>query len=274
MAAITPPSERTGALGTIVVVALVLVLAYQLAYWTWVFVAPPPRAAVPQSRGEVDFDAIARLFGASPGAGAVASTSGLRLKGVIAPTPGVEASAIFSAGTGKDIAVYLEGEVQPGVKLVEVHPDFAVVTRAGVRERIDLEKPAARIATGNAPANARGGRAGAGFKLNVSKSGSNSYTISRKELDTALSDPNQLNYLGVLGPPVKDGVKMEAAPPNSLAQKLGLQPGDIIKRVNGQKIASTGDLARIYTQFGTTSLIQAEVLRGGATVQLSYSIQP
>jgi len=275
MAAITPPPERTGALGTIVVVALVLVLAYQLAYWTWVFVAPPPRAAVPQSRGEVDFDAIARLFGASPpGAGAVASTSGLRLKGVIAPTPGVEASAIFSAGTGKDIAVYLEGEVQPGVKLVEVHPDFAVVTRAGVRERIDLEKPATRVATGSVPANARGGRAGGGFKLNVSKSGSNSYTISRKELDTALSDPNQLNYLGVLGPPVKDGVKMEAAPPNSLAQKLGLQPGDIIKRVNGQKIASTGDLARIYTQFGTTSLIQAEVLRGGATVQLSYSIQP
>jgi len=32
MAAITPPPERTGTLGTIVVVALVLVLAYQLAY--------------------------------------------------------------------------------------------------------------------------------------------------------------------------------------------------------------------------------------------------
>ena len=275
MAAITPPPERTGALGTIVVVALVLVLAYQLAYWTWVFVAPQPRAAVPESRGDVDFDAIARLFGASPpGSGAVASTSGLRLKGVIAPTPGVEASAIFSTGTGKDVAVYIDNEVLPGVKLVEVHPDFAVVTRAGVRERIDLEKPATRVATGNVPANARGGRPGAGFKLNVSKSGSNSYTISRKELDTALSDPNQLNYLGVLGPPVKDGVKMDAAPPNSLAQKLGLQPGDIIRKVNGQKIASTGDLARIYTQFGQTSLIQVEVLRGGAVVQLSYSIQP
>jgi len=274
MAAITPPPERTGALGTIVVVALVLVLAYQLAYWTWVFVAPQPRAAMPESRGAVDLDAIARMFGASPPGAAVASTSGLRLKGVIAPTPGVEASAIFSTGAGKDIAVYLDGEVQPGVKLVEVHPDFAVVSRAGVRERVDLEKPATRVATGNVPANARGGRPGAGFKLNVSKSGSNTYTISRKELDSALSDPNQLNYLGVIGPPVKDGVRMQAAPPNSLAQKLGLQPGDIIRKVNGQKVASTGDLARLYTQFAQISLIQAEVLRGGAIVQLSYSIQP
>jgi len=274
MAAITPPPERTGRLGTIVVVALVLVLAYQLAYWTWVFVAPQPRAAMPESRGAVDLDAIARMFGASPPGAAVASTSGLRLKGVIAPTPGVEASAIFSTGAGKDIAVYLDGEVQPGVKLVEVHPDFAVVSRAGVRERVDLEKPATRVATGNVPANARGGRPGAGFKLNVSKSGSNTYTISRKELDSALSDPNQLNYLGVIGPPVKDGVRMQAAPPNSLAQKLGLQPGDIIRKVNGQKVASTGDLARLYTQFAQISLIQAEVLRGGAIVQLSYSIQP
>jgi general secretion pathway protein C len=276
MAAITPPPERTGTFGTLVLVALVLVLAYQLAYWTWVFVAPQPRVAALETRGDVDYDAIARLFGAAPpGSAAVASASGLRLKGVIAPTPGVEASAIFSIGAGKDVAVYLEGDVQPGVKLVEVHPEYAVVSRAGARERIDLEKPSRALAANTATPGPRGARAApGGFKLNVSKSGSNIYTISRKELDEALRDPNQLNYLGMIGPPVKDGVRMEAAPPNSLAQKLGLQPGDIIKKVNGQKVASTGDLARVYTQFGQISMIQAEVLRGGATVQLSYSIQP
>jgi S1-C subfamily serine protease len=69
-------------------------------------------------------------------------------------------------------------------------------------------------------------------------------------------------------------VKLEAAPAGSLAQKLGLQPGDIVKKVNGQAVASTGDLARLYTQFATLTLIQAEVQRGGSTVQLSYAIQP
>jgi S1-C subfamily serine protease len=67
---------------------------------------------------------------------------------------------------------------------------------------------------------------------------------------------------------------MEAAPSGSLAQKLGLQPGDIIRKINGQPVTGSGDLARFYQQFATTSVINAEIQRGTQTVQLSYAIQP
>ena len=270
MATATAPVGKSGLAGTLLVAALVLVLAWQLAHWTWVLLAPEPRASAPAARGDVDMAAIAGLFGAAAPGGESANTSGLRLKGVVAPTPGVAASAIFSTGSGKDISVYIEREVQPGVKLVEVDPDHVVVERAGVRSRIDLEVPRP-----GAVAAAPGGRGGpAGFKLNVSRAGNNNYTLSRKELDLALRDPNQLNYLGQIGVPQKGGVRMDSAPPNSLAQKLGLQGGDMIKKVNGQVVASAGDLARLYTQFGTLNLVQVEVQRGSQTVQLSYSIQP
>jgi general secretion pathway protein C len=271
MAAATPPRDKPSLVGTIVVVALVLVLAWQLAHWTWVLIAPAPSASPPEARTDVDFAAIARLFGAAaPGEASTPSAAGgLRLKGVIAPTPGVEASAIFSVGAGKDVAVYIGREVQPGVKLVEVNPDHVIVERAGVRGRVDLEAPRATVAVGGPP-----GSRTQGFKLNVARSGSNNFTLSRKELDLALRDPNQLNYLGTIGVPPKGGVRMDSAPPNSLAQKLGLMPGDVIKKLNGQAVASAGDLARLYTQFGTLSMIQAEVERGSSTVQLSYSIQP
>jgi general secretion pathway protein C len=264
-------APRTGVPGTLAIVALVLVLAYQLAHWTWVFVAPAPVAASPDADRGVDMAAVARLFGAAPPAGisaSGASTSGLKLKGVIAPDAGPAASAIFSTGAGKDLAVFVNREVQPGVKLVEVKPDHVIVSRAGVRERIDLEARRAALA-GASPA----GRA-AGFKINVAKSGANNYSLSRKELDEALRDPNQLNYLGQIVVPPGGGVRMESAPNGSLAQKLGLQPGDLIRKVNGQNVASTGDLARLYTQFATLSLIQAEVQRGSSTLQLSYAIQP
>lgn len=268
--ATAPSPERSSALGTAIVVALVLVLAWQLAYWTWVFVAPPA-SAVPESRAEVDMAAIARLFGAAPPAGTAASgasTPGLKLKGVIAPTPGVAASAIFSTGAARDIAVFIDQEVQPGAKLVEVQPDHVVILRGGVRERVDLE---ARRALAPGP---RGPGGRPGFRLNVARSGASNYSLSRRELDDALRDPNQLNFLGQIGMPPGGGVRLEQAPAGSLAQKLGLQPGDIIKKVNGQTVASPGDLARLYTQFATLSLVQAEVQRGTQTMQLSYAIQP
>lgn len=268
MASASPAPQQAGLPGRLLVVALVLVLAYQLAYWTWVFVAPAQVGAPPQRESAVDLAAVARLFGADAPAASVASS--LKLKGVIAPTPGTEASAIFSKGSGRDIAVYIESDVEPGLKLVEVHPDHVIVSRGGALSRIDLE-----VARSTNVAS-RGGMPGKapGFKVNVSRTGTNNYSLSRKELDEALRDPGQLNHLGQIGVPPKGGVRMEYAPPGSLAQKLGLQPGDVIKKVNGQDVASAGDLARLYTQFNQLSLIQAEIQRGQSTLQLSYQIQP
>lgn len=268
MATATPPNAR---FGTLIVAALVLVLAWQLAHWTWVFFAPAPAVSEPGDASGADLAVAARLFGGtSGGATSAAPSSGLRLKGVIAPTPGTAASAIFSTGSGRDLAVYIDREIQPGVKLVEVLPDAVVVSRGGVRERIELEK---RLASTAPPApGARG--APQGFRLRVAASSANNFTLSRKELDDALKDPNQLNYLGRISAAPQGGVIFEAAPAGSLAQKLGFQPGDVIHKVNGQTVASPGDLARLYTQFATLSLVQAEVRRGGGIVQLSYAIQP
>jgi general secretion pathway protein C len=261
--------EKHGVIGTLAIVALTLVLAFQLAHWTWVFIAPPEVARTSEGYVGVDMAAIAKLFGAAPPASMGASTSGLRLKGVVAPDAGPIASAIFSSGGGKDIAVFVDHEITPGITLVEVKPDHVVVSRNGARERIELE--AARSAA--AGPNARGVRP-QGFRVNVARAGPGSYAFSRKELDDALRDPGQLSYLGVIGMPPGGGVRMEAAPSGSLAQKLGLQPGDVIRKINGQSVASSGDLARIYQQFATTSVINAEIQRGSQTVQLSYSIQP
>lgn len=271
MAATTPaPASRAHRIAdALVVIALVLVLAWQLAYWTWRFLTPPAVAGSHDDAGTIDLAAVARLFGGAPPAGTstqATSRNGLRLKGVIAPTPGVSASAIFSTGSGKDLAVYLDHEVQPGLKLKEVHPDHVVLSRNGVDERLDLEP----MRGGTTPATASRQR---GFHLNVARSGENAYSLSRKELDDALRDPNQLNYLGQIGVPPGGGVRMEAAPAGSLAAKLGLRPGDVIRKVNGQTVASPGDLARLYQQFATTNTVTAEVQRAGQTVQLNYQIQ-
>jgi len=267
MATVTPPASERNLFGTLIVAALVIVLAYQLAHWTWIFATPPAIAsAAPSSGASADIATAAKLFGGTASQASASGASTLRLKGVVAPTPGVAASAIFSTGSGRDVSIFVGSEVQSGVKLKEVHPDHVILAHAGIDERIDLESPKGSTVSSQ-PARV------VGFKINVARSGANNYTFSRKELDDALRDPNQLNYLGQIGMPPGGGVRMEQAPPGSLAQKLGLQPGDVIKKLNGQPVASTGDLARLYTQFNTLSSVQAEVQRGGTTVLLTYAIQ-
>jgi general secretion pathway protein C len=263
------PAPAPGRFGALATLALVLALAWLLAKWTWVFVTPATTASAAPAGTGVDLAAVAKLFGgAAPSDPASPATggSGLRLKGVVAPSPADIGSAVFNAG-GRDVAVALGGEVQPGVKLVAVERDHAVVSRAGVRERIDLDTrmaPVPRAVAGKAQ----------GFRLAVSRSGSNAFSFSRKDLEEALKDPGQLAYLGRIGVPQGGGVRLDEAPPGSLASRLGLQPGDVIKKVNGQPVASAGDLARLHQQFATTSLVQAEIQRGSAIVQLSYNVNP
>lgn len=271
MAALPDPSPAPagGRFGALLTVALVLALAWVVAKWTWVFVAPPAGAAALPAASGVDLAAVARIFGGAAPAGPAspaASASGLRLKGVVAPSPAHTGSAVFNAG-GRDLAVPLGGEVQPGVKLVQVEPDHAIVARAGVRERIDLDTRMAPVPRATAGKSS-------GFRLAVSRSGANAFSFSRKDLENALKDPGQLAFLGRIGMPQGGGVRLDEAPPGSLAARLGLQPGDVIKKVNGQAVASAGDLARLHQQFATLSLVQAEIQRGTATVQLSYNVNP
>jgi general secretion pathway protein C len=264
----TPPRTRAGRLAAnLLTAACVIGAAWFAAKAAWIVLAPavPPAGAAPPV--SVDLAAAASVFGGKAAAGgAVArATGGLRLKGVVAPSPGRTAGAIFNTGATRDLAVPLGGEVQAGVKLAEVNRDHVIVTRNGVRERIDLETRMAVSPQGAA-------QQASGFKLSVARAGTNAFTFARKDLDNALKDPQQMGYLGRIGQGT-NGVRLEEAPPGSLARKLGLEPGDVVKRINGQAVNSPGDLARLYQQFSTLAQIQAEVQRGSSTVQLTYNIQ-
>lgn len=255
--------------------SLVLVLGWQLAWWTWNFVAPSLRKnAAISSASAVQNVALGRqLFGdANPATSSVVAepSIGIRLKGVYAVEGNALSAAVLNMG-GRDQAVLLGQELSTGVTLAEVHADFVVVNRFGVRERIDLDKYDARtakqtVATAAAPATQ--------FRLNVAATGTNAYALSRQELNSVLQDPRQqIFFNGRLSAAASGGVRVDDVPSGSLLDKIGLKTGDIITGINGQPVNSQGDLVRLYTQFGTLASIRAEVRRGGAPVVLSYAIQ-
>lgn len=253
--------------------ALVVAFGLQLAWWSWRMIAPPWQHGLSSAAPAVEPVPLAlgrQLFGDRDGAVAVegkpAVASSIRLKGVFAVDGKTLSAAVVNLG-GRDQTVRLNQELSSGVKLVEVQPEFIVVSRNGVRERIDLERfmAAPKPGTTQPPVTS--------FRLNVASTGANAFSLSRQELNTVLQDPRQLNFLGRIGPAPGGGVRVEDAPPGSLSQKLGLQPGDIIAGINGQPVNSPGDLARVYGQFDSMSTIRAEVKRSGAPVVLNYSVK-
>lgn len=254
---------------------LVIALGLQLAWWTWQFLLPPWKDAVVNASptpGAVPLELGRQLFGDRNGAVSAGTSpavnSSVRLKGVFAVDGKTLSAAVVNLG-GKDQTVRLNQELSSGVKLVEVQPEFIVISRSGARERIDLD----RFIAATRPGAAGGQPTVTNFRLNVASTGSNAFSLSRQELNTVLQDPRQMNFLGRVGPAPAGGVRVEEAPSGSLSNKLGLQPGDIITSINGQPINSQGDLVRVYGQFNSLTSIRAEVRRAGAPVVLNYSIQ-
>jgi general secretion pathway protein C len=224
----------------------------------------------------IDASLARNLLGAAPTSGSpAAASSEFRLKGVFAVDGRTLSAAILNAG-GRDLSVRVNESIADGVRLVEVHRDHAIISRGGVRERIDLD----RLGTSSGKATASSGAsttgattaAGGSFRLNVSSGGRNTYSLSRTELNNVLKDPNQINYLGQIVQAPGSGVQVQDAPAGSLANKLGLQVGDIIIALNGQPINGPGDLARLYGVFGTTNSVRAEIRRGGTPMVLNYNI--
>ena len=252
---------------------LVIALGWQLAWWTWHFITPSLRnSALTQSIPTAPDVALGRqLFGDAGIASTVSASSqgGIRLKGVFAVDGKALSAAVLNVG-GRDQAVRRGEELFAGATLAEVQADYVVISRAGIRERIDLDRFDSRStkqmnATNAAPVTQ--------FRLNVASTGTNAYALSRQELNGVLQDPRQMAFLGRIGNAASGGVRVEDAPSGSLLDKLGIKTGDIITGLNGQPVNSPGDLARLYQQFGTLTSIRAEVRRGGTPVMLSYAIQ-
>jgi general secretion pathway protein C len=250
-------------------------LCWVLARWTWVLLAPAAPVVVPATPAPVDIQAAldeilrARLFsGKAAGEAPIAGTArrDVQLAGVFATAPQGRGWAVLQL-EGKAQQVAANGtEIAPGLLLDQVFGDHVVVTRDGTRERIDLARRVA-AAPQQAPV----------FGLNVQQRGTGDYAFSRAELDRELRNPGQLSNLGALSVSSEAGVRIERAPPGSLAERLGLRPGDLIRSVNGQQIHNDEDLRRLYEQFNQTrqtAWVIFEGRRNDTPLRLRYTVQP
>lgn len=121
---------------TLATLAALVLLAAVLAYWSWRWVAPPPASRAPAA--ELAAGAAADgLFGKlSSASSAVAPPSAVRLMGVVAAATGRSGYAVLKMDAKKAVAVPQGEDIEPGLRLAEVHADHVVLERNGAREKL------------------------------------------------------------------------------------------------------------------------------------------
>jgi len=128
--------KKAASLATIAALAL---LGTVLAYWSWALFAPP---AVPRAPAAVEIagrtSSANGLFGSlKEGLGAAAASSGaLRLLGVVAASGLRRGHAVLRLDAKNTVAVLQGDDVEPGLRLAEVHVDHIVLERNGARETL------------------------------------------------------------------------------------------------------------------------------------------
>lgn len=132
------------------------VLGLVAAYWlrAWFVPRPPPAQPVATEGSEAPAE---NLFGQVEGeGGSVTPGIAIRLLGLVAATPGYSGYAVMQLDSGDFVAVREGDEVSPGIRLVQVGVDFAIIERGGNRETLEWPATAPGGQSPEAPDEAAG----------------------------------------------------------------------------------------------------------------------
>jgi serine protease Do len=88
--------------------------------------------------------------------------------------------------------------------------------------------------------------------------------VTVQEVNQTLADSFKLDR--------PEGALVASVEKGGPAEKAGLQPGDVIRKANGQPIVASGDLPAIVSQFAPGQRLQMEVWRQGHKVDLSAQL--
>ncbi|MDQ6955305.1 MAG: type II secretion system protein N [Mariprofundaceae bacterium] len=175
------------------------------------------------------------------------------------------AAVVMMDASPKQQVFFLGDTMQAGVTLESVEVDAIVVDHQGKSERILLNKKKAI--------------AGASIKKAVPLpvSAPVQRVMNRSYLNRQIRNfPKLLSQARVM-PSFKEGrpngFVISDIVSGSLYEKIGLQNGDIIRKVNGQSITSAEQGMAMYQALQNASAIDLEIQRGTAIVPIHYAIQ-
>ncbi len=184
--------------------------------------------------------------------------------------------AVLVSNTTHEPEVYSinagSNQVADDATVVDIRYREVVVRRRDHFELCSTEgnAPPPVITAAPAPAESGGGEG-------VTDNGNGNYTIAGSEIDKALGDMNEVATQARIVPSFQNGkangFKLFSIKPNSIYQKIGLQNGDVISKINGYEMNSPDKALEIYAKLKDSQSIQIDLKRRGKDMSMNYTVQ-
>jgi general secretion pathway protein C len=226
----------------------------------------------------------------APGIGGSAAEGGVssyeapfdgKLTGILAGTDGKDIRAIVLKNN-KDVLVLRRGETLEGYSLKNIEGETAVVTVNGVDYILELQdglKDGAAAASPQSPP-ARSAQPYRPPQNNTAAQvteGTENITLERSELTGQLKDINKVISTLLASPTYEDkelvGYRIVRMQNESPVRQLGILPGDIINRINGETLTNPQIFFNMLQQVADISAISVDITRNGIKKTLFVEIQ-
>ncbi len=227
--------------------------------------------------------------GATSGAGATVSTTGMVLRGTLADRDPAAGIAVISGGGGDGSErAFRAGEaVAGGIKLARVYPDRVILLREGVEETLALTRDR-NLDPGNlvrprTPGDARTSATKA--STSQSNAAANPATVRatqappdwQQTVDRLRQNPDELARRVQIVPVVDGGkltgVRVAPGSDAALIGQIGLKSGDVVTAINGAPVDSLARGQQILESLRSASNARVTVLREGKPTDVVISLK-
>ena len=175
---------------------------------------------------------------------------------------------------------YMEGDQIQTATIEEIERTRVIILNNNRREFIDNTAgdgtvPAPVVAAPVAKTEA--GPPSVALGNGIKATSENEYEVPRAEIDKTLSNLNDVAMQARIVPAFKDGVaqgfKLFSIRPDSIYTKIGIQNGDVLKRINGYDLNSPEKALEVYSKLKESARIDIEIERNGSNVRKTYNVR-
>jgi general secretion pathway protein C len=199
----------------------------------------------------------------------------VKLWGTAIAADPTQSYAIIEDLAARRQSLYRVGDwILDAATLAHVEWDRVVLDRNGEEEVLELASAHGPAASAALPG-AAGGSAVAGERIR--KTADDKFVIDRRELEKTVANLNEVFTQARAVPYFEEGktvgFRVFAIKPGSVFEKIGLQNGDVINRVNGVELTDPTKAISLFTELQNEGHIAVDLQRNKVAKSFSYEIR-